>query len=267
MGRQGDRRSAMPMLSVPPLWTVIVINFLALGAVWAYVRRCYPTFDAARFWTSGALAAAAGAAVSMLIGVVDSRLPLVGGGTLMILACCLCAMGVKRFYGKPVFWGATVAITALSAAGLTFFMVVYDHMPTRIFIYSLGQSIPIAMTLKLVLKQPAGRENPGARLAGIVAILILAIHVIRSGCALLQVGGEVSMVSVNGLQAALILVLVFLSMAWNFGFLLMAIDLLRNEVADLALLHHLTGVSNRRHRFQRLPAESARPQPTPHPLP
>jgi len=246
------------MLSVPTLWTVIVINFLALGLVWAYVMRCYPTFDAARFWTSGALAAAAGAAVSMLIGVVDSRLPLVGGGTLMILACCLCAMGVKRFYGKPVFWGATVAITALSAAGLTFFMVVYDHMPMRIFIYSLGQSIPIAMTLKLVLKQPEGRENPGARLAGIVAILILAIHVIRSGCALLQVGGEVSMVSFNGLQAALILVLVFLSMAWNFGFLLMAIDRLRNEVADLALLDDLTGVGNRRHLLQRLTEECAR---------
>jgi len=258
MGRQGDRRSAMAMLSVPTLWTVIVINFLALGLVWAYVMRCYPTFDAARFWTSGALAAAAGAAVSMLIGVVDSRLPLVGGGTLMILACCLCAMGVKRFYGKPVFWGATVAITALSAAGLTFFMVVYDHMPMRIFIYSLGQSIPIAMTLKLVLKQPEGRENPGARLAGIVAILILAIHVIRSGCALLQVGGEVSMVSFNGLQAALILVLVFLSMAWNFGFLLMAIDRLRNEVADLALLDDLTGVGNRRHLLQRLTEECAR---------
>ena len=38
--------------------------------------------------------------------------------------------------------------------------------------------------------------------------------------------------------------LVFLSMAWNFGFLLMAIDRLRNEVADLALLDDLTGVGN-----------------------
>src|SRR5260370_3446800 len=131
-------------------------------------------------------------------------------------------MGVKRFFGKPVFWGANIAITALRGAGVAFLMVVYDHMPMRIFIYSLGQSIPIAMTLKLVLKQPEGRENPGARLAGIVAILILAIHVIRSGCALLQVGGEVSMVSFNGLPAALILVLVFLSLPWHFGFLLMA---------------------------------------------
>jgi diguanylate cyclase (GGDEF)-like protein len=53
-------------------------------------------------------------------------------------------------------------------------------------------------------------------------------------------------------------VLMFLSMAWNFGFLLMAIDRLRNEVADLALLDDLTGVGNRRHLLQRLTEECAR---------
>jgi diguanylate cyclase (GGDEF)-like protein len=246
------------MLSVPTLWTVFVINFLALGLVWAYVMRSYPKFDAARFWTAAALAAASGAALSMLRGVVDSQLPLVAGGALLILACCLAAMGIKRFYGQPVSWPAAAAIVALSTAGLTWFMFVQDNMPIRIVIYSLGQSIPIAMTLKLVLARRDGRDNPGARLAGIIAILILAIHVIRCTCALLNIGGGVSMVSFNGLQAALILVLVFLSMAWNFGFLLMAIDRLRNEVADLALLDDLTGVGNRRHLVQRLAEECAR---------
>jgi diguanylate cyclase (GGDEF)-like protein len=246
------------MLSVPTLWTVFVINFLALGLVWAYVMRSYPKFDAARFWTGAALAAALGAALSMLRGVVDSQLPLVAGGALLILACCVAAMGIKRFYDEPVSWLATLAIVVLSTAGLTYFMVVQDNMPIRILIYSVGQSIPIAMTLRLVLAQREGRKNPGARLAGIVAILVLAIHAVRCACALLNVGGQVSMVSFNGLQAALILVLVFLSMAWNFGFLLMAIDRLRNEVADLALLDDLTGVGNRRHLLQRLLEECAR---------
>jgi diguanylate cyclase (GGDEF)-like protein len=246
------------MLNVPTLWTVIVINFLALGLVWAYVMRSYPKFDAAKFWTAAALAAASGTACSMLRGVVDSQLPLVGGGCLLILACCLAAMGINRFYGEPVSWRTSIAITALSTAGLAYFMVVQDNMPIRILIYSVGQSIPIAMTLKRVLARQDGRVNPGARLSGIVAIFILAIHAIRSGCALLQVGGEVSMVSFNGLQAALILVLVFLSMAWNFAFLLMAIDRLRNEVADLALIDDLTGVGNRRHLLQRLTEECAR---------
>ena len=46
----------------------------------------------------------------------------------MIFACCLAAMGIKRFYDKRVSWRATVLIAALSCAGLAFFMVVQDNM-------------------------------------------------------------------------------------------------------------------------------------------
>ena len=48
------------MLSVPTLWTVFVINFLALGLIWAYVARSYPGFASARFWTGSSFVAAAG---------------------------------------------------------------------------------------------------------------------------------------------------------------------------------------------------------------
>jgi diguanylate cyclase (GGDEF)-like protein len=113
------------------------------------------------------------------------------------------------------------------------------------------------MTLKLLLVRREGRINPGARLAGIIAIVILAVNVIRGGGAVLHIGGEVSMVRFNEFQAALILLLVFLSMAWNFGFVLMAIDRLRAEVADLALLDDLTGVANRRQLLRRLDEECA----------
>jgi hypothetical protein len=53
------------MLNVPTLWTVFVINFLALGLIWAYVTRCYPKFEAAQYWTGSAFAAAGGAALAM----------------------------------------------------------------------------------------------------------------------------------------------------------------------------------------------------------
>ena len=105
------------MLSVPTLWTAFVVNFLALGLIWAYVARSYPKFEAARFWTGSAFAAAAGAALAMLRMSVDSLLPLLAGGTVMIFAACLAAMGIKRFYGRPVSWRATALITGLSFAG------------------------------------------------------------------------------------------------------------------------------------------------------
>src|SRR5262249_61268000 len=59
-------------------------------------------------------------------------------------------------------------------------------------------------------------------------------------------------------QAVVVMVLLFLSMALNFGFLLMAMDRLRNEVADLALIDDLTGVGNRRLLVQRLTEQCAR---------
>ena len=74
----------------------------------------------------------------------------------------------------------------------------------------------------------------------------------------LDIGGRFSFVEFSPLRSLMVLALVFLSMALNFGFLLMAMDRLRNEVADLALLDDLTGVGNRRYLLQRLMEECAR---------
>ena len=68
---------------------VFVVNFLALGLVWTYVMRSYPTLVAARYWASAAFTAAFFAAVSMLRGVFDSMLPLLFGGGGLIFAICL----------------------------------------------------------------------------------------------------------------------------------------------------------------------------------
>jgi diguanylate cyclase (GGDEF)-like protein len=246
------------MLSVPTLWTVFVINFLALGLIWAYVQRSYPAFEAARFWTGSALVGAAGAMVAMLRFAVESLLPLLAGGTVLIFAACLAAMGIKRFYGQPVSWRACAVITGSSFVGMAFFIVGYDSMPMRILIYSLGQTAPFALTLKLLLSRQDGRNNPGARLAGIVAIVTIGLHATRACGALLHPGGDFAVFQSSPVQWVLVLMLIFLSMALNFGFLLMAMDRLRNEVADLALLDDLTGVGNRRHLLRRLTEECAR---------
>ncbi len=246
------------MLSVPTLWTAFIINFLALGLIWAYVTRCYPKFAAAPFWTASAFAAALGASLASLRILVDSLLPLLAGGTVLIFASCLAAMGVRRFYDRPVGWRQTALITGLGTAGMTFFAFGYDHQPIRMFIYSVAQVLPFALTLKLLLARENGRVNAGARLAATVAILIIAIYVMRVLSNVAQVGGEFSFLRFTPVHSISILVLMFLSMSWNFGFLLMAMDRLRNEVADLALLDDLTGVGNRRHLLQRLTEECAR---------
>jgi len=251
------------MLSVPTLWIVFVVNFVAIGTVWVYVLRSYPNLDAARFWTAGALVAALGAAIAMARGFIDpqdkvlSLIPLVVGGSVLILAVCFATMGIRRFYGAPVSWRTTFAIVAFNFVGLAFF-VWHDNMAMRILIYSACQAVPIAMTLPLLFSRKNGQAYPGARMSGYIAILMIAVYIVRSTAALLHVGGSVSLIAFNPFQAVLILVLVFLSMMWNFGFLLMAIDRLRAEVADLAMFDDLTGVANRRQLLARLDEECTR---------
>ena len=245
------------MLSVPTLWTVFVINFLAVALIWAYVAFTYPRFEAARFWAASSFMGALGGFMAMLVMVfTGTLLPLLVGGTMLIVAVCLAAMGIERFYERPVSWRRTALITGLGCAGLIFFIVGYDSSAMRVLVYSTAQSLPLALTLKLLFSRHDGRVSPGARLAGGIASLIIALYAVRASGNLL--GIDFSFMRSSLAQGALTLALIFLSMSLNFGFLLMAIDRLRNEVADLALLDDLTGVGNRRQLVQRLTEECAR---------
>lgn len=251
-----DACRADDMLNLPTLWIAFVINFLSLGLVWAYIARSYPKLEAARYWTASALVGAGGAMIAFARFFVASPLPLLFGAIGILLATCFAAMGIQRFYDRPVSWRAMALMTAASLGAVVFFLLVHDSMPLRILSYSLGQSVPLLLALPLLLSPPQGRANPGARLAGIVIITLIAIYSARTVGNLL--GGDFSAVAGGQAHAVLVLALLFLSMTLNFGFLLMAMDRLRNEVADLALLDDLTGVANRRHLLQRLSEECAR---------
>ena len=245
------------MLSVPTLWTVFVVNFLAVALIWAYVAHTYPKLEAARFWAGSCFAAALGASIGALTLVFPARLmPLLCGGTVVVFAAWLAAMGIERFYERPVSWRRAFLITGATGVGLLLFIFGYDSVPMRVLIYSIGQSVPFALALKLLFAKRDGAINPGARLAGAVAALTIAIYAIRAIGSL--AGFNFAFTHSNLSQAGLTLALIFLSMSFNFGFLLMAIDHLRNEVADLALLDDLTGVGNRRQLVQRLTEECAR---------
>jgi diguanylate cyclase (GGDEF)-like protein len=246
------------MLSVPTLWTVFVINLLALGLIWAYVVRSYPAFAPARFWTGSSFVAAAGAALATLrVVMTDSLVPLLVAGTSLIFAIWIATMGIQKFFDRPADWRLSLLVTGLACAGMFFFTYGYDSGPGRLIVFAIGQMLPLIASLKLLLSRE-GRANPGAGLAGIIAVLIIGIFIVRSIAAATGFSGGFSYAQFTPLQSVVVLALVFLSMAWNFGFLLMAMDRLRNEVADLALLDDLTGVGNRRHLVQRLTEECAR---------
>ena len=97
-----------PMLSVPTLWTVFVVNFLAVALIWAYVAYTYPKFEAAKFWAASRVAASA----RRLPRHADRGVPAAAAAassaaTVMIFAACLVAMGIERFYERPISWRRT----------------------------------------------------------------------------------------------------------------------------------------------------------------
>ncbi len=243
------------MLNVVTLWLVFVVNFVALGVVWTYVARSYPNFEAARFWAAGAFIASAGAALSVLRMYVDPIVPLFLGAVMMISSTSLVAIGVERFYGLPVSWRTHTALIGLSALSITFFAW-HASSPMRIVIYSFSQSLSIALATVLVWRH--GARHPGARFTGVVGAILSTVVAVRCILRLTQPPDNIYMIHFTPLQSVIVLVLVFLSIVWNFGFLLMAIDRLRAEVADLALLDDLTGVANRRRLLTCLAEECAR---------
>src|SRR6202046_779397 len=178
------------MLNVPTLWTAFIINFLALGLIWAYILHSYPSLQAARYWTGSAFAIAGAAVLAMGTTVTESLVPLLFAGTTAVLAVCLAAMGVRRFYGEPTPWGQTAAIAALTFAGLSIFIFAYDSATIRILIYSAGLSVPLALSLPLLLPKREGRVNAGARLAGFVVIVMIVVCAFRVVDKLLLTGAD-----------------------------------------------------------------------------
>ncbi len=254
------------MLSVPTLWTSFLTVFVALAIVWAYVVRSYPTMAAARYWLLGSLFGALGTAISMLRFVEPVAISVVVSSTLFILCAWTFYNGVRRFYGLPVSWIPAITATVLVAAALTFFAVVVDSMQIRVVIYSLVQAIPGLLIFRVLRIRKIRDHIVGARLAVYVAVATVFIMVFRSIAVSLNIGGVVTVLDFNGLQAVILLLLIFIALAVNFGFVLMSIDRLREDVAELALVDDLTGVANRRGFLQKLKSVCARASETQRPL-
>jgi hypothetical protein len=90
----------------------------------------------------------------------------------MVFATSLAAIGIRRFDHQPLPWRITVLTTGLTCAGLVLF-VVFDSMPMRMVVFTLGQSVLLALMLRLFAEaegrprhcRRAARLRPGDFLA------------------------------------------------------------------------------------------------------
>ncbi len=244
-------------LSLPTLFTVLIVNFLALGLLWAYVAYSYRNFTAARFWAAASFIAMFGAATSLTRGLMHPLIPILCGGGLMVLATSTAAMGIKRFCNRPASWWTVAVFVGATVAGMAIVSTGYDDVTARIIVFSMGQMAPLIWSLRDLLSRENGMSTPGARLTGYISLSMIVIHTVRAIVLASGYGGKITLLEINTLQTVVIVMMVFISMAWNFSFLMMAIDRLRAEVAELALVDDLTGVANRRQLLKRLSEQCA----------
>ena len=161
-GRGGTIASRAAMLSVPTLWTVFVINFLALGLIWAYVMRSYPP---SRPRGSGPLRPSPRRLAHRWRCCTSSCrircVPLLSAGTVLILAACLAAMGIRRVLRRPVSWRDTVLDhgVELCRPGLLHFRL-RQRADADPDLFDRASRLPLVLTPEAVAVPHDGRDQP-----------------------------------------------------------------------------------------------------------
>lgn len=245
-------------LPVPVLFLFIGTTAVAAGIAWLVTAWSYRTLIAARYWGAATAAAALGAAIAMLRDVLPPVVSTTLANGLLLMSGALCWAGVRRFQNRPRPWRAITLLVGGPVLLLGLFTVYVDDIAARIVILSAASIGIVGMTGLDLLDPRYGPRTAGVYLTAGATIAYAAAHLVRIVLTLLAVGGPMSFVGFNDVQAYLMLITIFGAQVWNAGFLLMAIDRLRHEVGELAVVDDLTGVSNRRRFFERARLECAR---------
>ena len=237
----------MPDVDVFTIYLAIVAACLALSLVWLVVARTFPTLHAARFWFAATLAASVGSVLSLWQGSIEPFVPIPVGNGLILLGSGLGWAGVRQFHGKSTPWAAILGITAAAVAALALATVWRDNASLRIVIFSAAQSVIIGWAVVDILDRRIGGVTPGRLMVAGACSVLLLLDAARTVLAIFAVDSEMALALANPRQAVLIfLVAVFGALVCQFGFLLMTMDRLHAEMAQLAGVDDLTGAANRR---------------------
>jgi diguanylate cyclase (GGDEF)-like protein len=175
------------------------------------------------------------------------------GNAMVIFGFCVVLVGVRHFHGERRGWSFSVGLTALAVCVM---LLLRDSQEARNVVYATAQIVPLTIAA-IYLMQPKRRS-----LGAAVAALAMAVGILGQGTeAVLNSLRLLGLLSTDGyykVAAYCLLTIIFSGMVWNLGFLLMAIDRLQAELAQLAGTDELTGLPNRRRFMERLATETQR---------
>jgi diguanylate cyclase (GGDEF)-like protein len=223
------------------LFVVVLLLNLSHCLLWGMIAYRYKDLRAARFWLAGSAAGVAGGLALSLQGESGLIIQTVSGNGFVILGFYLSWCGAREFHGDKVRWATTSLLVGSSIlAMLATFHVWYGRNP----LYTLTQSLPLVLTVAYLMR--FFDRDLGARVAGTAMFAGVVSHCVIAGGNILIVTGVKRDLQLYHAASIDLLVFLFASVIWNFGFLISAVERLRSEVERLANEDELTGIANRR---------------------
>ncbi len=240
-------------LDFPTLYLVILLNSLTLTVIWGAIAHVHRNIPAARHWLGACILTTVGGGLLALQGDGFNLALAVLGNALVIFGFGLVWIGVRSFYGTDGGWGVSAAVTLASIAVL---LVVRDSSEARNVVYATGQIVLVSLaTIHLLFREERSLGAWVAALAMIVGMIGQGAEAVMN---LMRIAGVLSDKGYYDYAAFCLLTIIFGAVVWNFGFVLMAIDRLRSELAALAVADELTGLPNRRRFMEMAAAEALR---------
>lgn len=239
------------------LFVLIVLNTLSLALVWAAIAVVYRNFIAARYWLASLLASLLGGILLTVDGAGPAAGPTYVGMWLIAAGFCVKWQGVRVFYGRSPLWGIVALIVTLNAIAIT---LIQDDRAQQNIVYATTQIVPLTLSVLTLLSVRPLRL--GAFVAASAAMVALLGDI---GEALANIGRVVGVLSTEqyyGVAAWFLVATIVGGGICYLGYLLMAIDRLRSEMAMLATKDDLTGLPNRRGFFERVRRLSGRQRRT-----
>jgi diguanylate cyclase (GGDEF)-like protein len=223
------------------LFVVVLLLNLSHCVLWSMLAFRYRDLHAARYWLAGSAAGVAGGIVLALQGESGLMANTVAGNGFVILGFYLNWCGSRLFHGDTVQGARISTLVGISIlVMLATFHVWYGRNP----VYTLAQSIPLALAASYLLRRH--RRDLGAVVAAIAMGAGVLSHSFIAGGNLLIVTGIRPDLQLYPAASIDLLVFLFASVIWNFGFLISAVEHLRSQVERLANQDELTGIANRR---------------------
>ncbi|MGO4705333.1 GGDEF domain-containing protein [Microvirga sp. 2MCAF38] len=222
------------------LYLVILLNSVMLCIVWAGFCYIHQNIHGARFLLAACLLTTTGGLLLAFEHTQYARVFSIAGNAFVIFGFCMVWTGVRCFYGMRALWRVNALVML---GGIAVMIFAGDDRASQNVSYAIAQLVPMSLAFIVLI-------GHGRSLGGIVSACALAVAMAGQGTETIlniaRLTGALSTERYYDVASYLLVAVIFGASLWNLGFLLLAIDRLRAELAQLARLDDLTGLPNRR---------------------